>query len=93
MAQCRQCVCREVTGIKNETLGTIIKNHPNIIPSPLDIAISKIFGFASEQWHHLKEGCEPKYEEAELLVHLSASICSYLCKKHIETKKSISPWG
>ena len=38
--------------------------------------------FASEQGRHLKEGGEPNYEEAELVVHLSASLCAYLAKKN-----------
>jgi hypothetical protein len=44
--------------------------------------ISKVYGFASEQGRHLKEGGVPNYEEAELVVHLSASLCTYLAKKN-----------
>ena len=39
------------------------------------------WGFSSEQGRHLREGRPPKIDEAELLVHLSASICLYLSKK------------
>lgn len=76
-----ECVCREVTGDPKATLGALINNNPNIVPKPLDEAIKKIWGFSSEQGRHLQEGRVPAYEEAELLVHLSASLCSYLSKK------------
>lgn len=69
-----ECVCREVTRDKKATLGTLINDHPNIVPKPLDDAIKKIWG-ASEQGRH------PSYEEAELLVYLSASLCVYLTNK------------
>lgn len=78
-----ECVCRVVSGDKKDTLGTLISKHPNIVPSPLNEAIKKIWGFSSEQGRHLREGCEPSFEEAELMVHLSASLCTYLSKKHI----------
>jgi hypothetical protein len=77
-----ECLCREVTGDKKDTLGTLMKDYPEIVPNPLGEAIKKIWGFSSEQGRHLKEGGAPEYEEAELLVHLSASLCVYLGKKH-----------
>jgi len=76
-----ECVCREVAKDKKATLGTLINDHPNIVPKPLDDAIKKIWGFSSEQGRHLQEGRNPSYEEAELLVHLSASLCVYLTNK------------
>lgn len=75
-----ECVCREVTRDKKATLGTLINDHPNIVPKPLDDAIKKSGG-SSEQGRHLQEGRHPSYEEAELLVHLSASLCVYLTNK------------
>ena len=79
-----ECLCREVTGDKKATLGKIISYHPNIVPKPLDNVIKEIFGFASEQGRHLREGYNPSYEEAELVVHLCASLCSYLSKKNFK---------
>ena len=76
-----ECVARKVSGSK-ETLGQLIKDNPDIVPRPTDEIVSKIFGYASEWGRHLKEGRNPDYEEAELIVHLSASFCSYLSKKH-----------
>lgn len=79
-----ECLCREITGDKKRTLGQLINNNPDIVPAPLNIVVEKIFGFASEQGRHLKEGKAPNYEEAELVVHLSASLCTYLTKKNFK---------
>ncbi len=76
-----ECVCRKISGDEKDTLGDVIKKHPDLVPSPLNEAISKIWGFSSEQGRHLREGRTPKIDEAELLVHLSASICLYMSKK------------
>lgn len=77
-----ECLCREITGQKSATLGKLINDHPGIVPQPLNKVVSEIFGFSSEQGRHLREGEAPNYEEAELVVHLSASLCTYLCKKN-----------
>ena len=82
-----ECVAREVATSK-ETLGKLIKDNPDIVPRPTDEIVSKIFGYASEWGRHLKEGRNPDYEEAELIVHLSASFCSYLSKKHFPISKT-----
>lgn len=78
---CLECVTREITGDKKSTLGELLKKFPGIIPAPLDIAVSKIWGFSSEQGRHLKEGKTPEYLEAELIVELTSSISSYIGKK------------
>lgn len=78
-----ECVCREISGDKRATLGKIIKDNSGLVPKPLDDVITKVFGFASEQGRHLREGGTPNFEEAELVVHLSASLCTYLVKKNL----------
>lgn len=82
-----ECVARKIVGSK-DTLGKLIKDNPDIVPRPTDEIVSKIFGYASEWGRHLKEGFNPDYEEAELIVHLSASFCSYLSKKHFPKTKT-----
>ena len=76
-----ECVAREFTGDKKSTLGNLLKKFPKLIPAPLDIAISKIWGFASEKGRHLKEGHSPDFIEAELIVEVVAAISTYLSKK------------
>ena len=78
---CLECVCRETTGDKKATLGELIKKFPGIVPKPLDGAIEKIWGFTSEQGRHLREGNQPDYLEAELVVELTAALATYLGKK------------
>lgn len=83
-----ECLAREVTNDKNETLGRIIKNHKDIVPVPLDKAVDAMWGFASNHARHLSEGNSLSYEEAELIVHLTASLCTYLAKKHFPQKQT-----
>ncbi|HTK22516.1 MAG TPA: hypothetical protein VL442_23520 [Mucilaginibacter sp.] len=76
-----ECVAREITGATNLTLGELIKKHRAIVPPPLDKVVEQIWGYSSEQGRHLREGREPGFDEAELLVGLSASLGAYLAKK------------
>ncbi|MBS1572856.1 MAG: hypothetical protein JST62_10710 [Bacteroidetes bacterium] len=79
---CLECISREITGDRKLTMGKIIEKHPNIVPKPLDSAIEKIWGFASNQGRHLQEGQAPEYLEAELVVELTSAIATYLGKKY-----------
>lgn len=81
-----ECLCREITGEKKSTLGRLISDHPNIVPRPLNKVVGEVFGFSSEQGRHLREGRTPNYEEAELVVHLCASVCTYLSRKQFNAK-------
>lgn len=78
---CLECVTREFTGDTKSTLGDLMKKFPGAIPTPLDQAVTKIWGFTSEQGRHLKEGNVPEYLEAELVVEVTAAISTYLGKK------------
>lgn len=78
---CLECVTREITGDKKSTLGDLMKKFPSIMPSPLDQAVTKIWGYTSEQGRHLREGQTPEYLEAELVVEVTAAISTYLGKK------------
>lgn len=76
-----ECVAREVTGASSLTLGALIGRNRDVVPPPLDKAVESIWGYSSEQGRHLREGREPGFEEAELLVGLSASLGTYLARK------------
>jgi hypothetical protein len=82
---CLECVTREVTGDTKSTLGDLMKKFPGVIPSLLDQAVTKIWGFTSEQGRHLREGQAPEYLEAELVVEVTSAIATYLGKKLITT--------
>ena len=80
-AGCLECVARDVTGDKKATLGEIIKKHPGLVPRPLDTAIEKMWGYASNEVRHVAEGQQPGREEAELMVGIAATMATYLSKK------------
>jgi hypothetical protein len=77
-----ECVARSYTGESKATLGEIMKRHRDLLPKPLDEAVTKLWGFASENARHINEGQTPTFEEAELVVTIVSSICTYLAKKN-----------
>ena len=83
---CLECVAREATGDKKATLGELMKKYTVDVDIPglqkkLQQAVTKIWGFTSEQGRHLREGEAPEYLEAELVVEVTAAISTYLGKK------------
>lgn len=73
-----ECTARETTGDARATLGDILKRHPDVVPKPLDDALGKMWGYASETARHVREGRTPSRAEAELVVGVASSTCSYL---------------
>lgn len=76
-----ECVAREVTGDKKGTLGELIKRNPGMIPAPLDQSIEKLWGFASEYGRHIREGRNPEFKEAQLVVGVCSAAITYLLAK------------
>lgn len=76
-----ECVARACCGDEKATLGEILKRHRDLIPKPLDEAVTKLWGYASENARHISEGRSPSYEEAELVVGVVATIVTYLSRK------------
>jgi len=72
-----ECVAREYDGTTG-TLGSIISRLP--LPKPMDEAVRKLWGFASEQGRHIMEGRDPAFEEAELVVTTAAAVSVYLIR-------------
>jgi hypothetical protein len=77
-----ECVARRACGDEKATLGDVIKRYADLIPRPLDEAITKLWGFASENARHIREGREPTYAEAELVVSVAAAAGNYLARKN-----------
>jgi hypothetical protein len=75
-----ECVARDVCGDEHATLGEVIKRYPGIIPKPLDEAVAKAWGFASEMARHIREGRRPERKDVELIVGLAATVATYLCR-------------
>lgn len=76
-----ECVARHITGDPKANLGMILKRHRTMLPAPLDEAVAMDWGYASEHGRHLREGRNPSFQEAELLVGLSAALSNYIIKK------------
>ncbi|MNM42304.1 hypothetical protein D3C81_531370 [compost metagenome] len=76
-----ECVARHITGDPKANLGMILKRHRTMLPAPLDEAVAMAWGYASEHGRHLREGRNPSFQEAELLVGLSAALSNYIIKK------------
>ena len=74
-----ECVAQDVIGSK-QTLGQMVGNLN--LPKPLDEAVSKLYGFASQHGRHVSEQSRPAPEDAELLVQVACAVCTYLAKKH-----------
>ena len=76
-----ECVARDVTSDPKATLGSLLKLHKDLFPKPVDTAVDKLWGFASENGRHLAEGRAPSREEAMLVVGIAASLSNYLVHK------------
>ncbi len=68
-----------------------------MIPKPLDQAVIKAWGFASEYGRHIKEGHESSFQDAEFIVGICSSVGSYLLKlkkdnSSARTRETEVPW-
>jgi hypothetical protein len=82
-----ECLAREITGEPNRTFGDILNRNPNLLRSPLDGAMHKLWGFASQAGRHIREGGAPTVPEAVLVFGIvSASIAFMLESERIETE-------
>jgi hypothetical protein len=74
-----ECTARDVTGERNLTLGRIVPRLA-LVP-PLDTAVEKLWGYASERARHIREGQAITSEEAELVVSVACAVCTFLAKR------------
>ncbi len=76
-----ECVARSVCGESGATLGAVLSRHKNLFPPPMNAALEKLWGFASERGRHLREGHEPEHDDVVLVVHVAAAATLYLAAK------------
>ncbi len=76
-----ECVVRDVTSDPKPTLGKLMQKHPGLFPKPIDEAVEKLWGYASENARHGREGNDPTREEAMLIVGVAATLANYLIHK------------
>jgi len=75
-----ECVARDHASSR-DTLGDVIKRNRALFPQPIDTLMEKAWGYTSNFGRHIEEGHAPTFEEAEMVVGLSAVICRYLARK------------
>lgn len=83
-----ECVMRDMCGDTKATLGELIKKYPGQIPKPLDQGIEKLWGYASEEARHIREGGQLSRDEVELVVGIAAAVSTYLAHQKNSTKGS-----
>jgi len=76
-----ECVARDVAGDPKARLGQILQRYPGLLPAPLDNALEKVWGFASESARHVREGRTVDRAEAELVVGMAAAAATYMIAK------------
>ena len=74
-----EATAREVAGQPNLTLGKLV---PLLgLPAPLDQAVHKLWGYASDRGRHVREQQVVDGTEAELVVAVSGSLCAFLAQR------------
>ena len=76
-----ECVARVATGDTKATLGEIVKHNPGLLPPPMDGAVEKMWGYASQVARHVQEGTAPGWDDAQAAVGLAAVVVTYLSAK------------
>lgn len=74
-----ESTARDVTGRPNRTLGQLIWDLG--LPRPLDTAVEKLWGYASDRARHIREGQPVDTAEAELLVSVACAVCTFLTRR------------
>jgi hypothetical protein len=74
-----ECVARDIARDRKRTLGELI---PKLgLPRPLDEAVIKLWGYASERARHRREGEAVSDDEAEMVVSVAAAVSTFLAKR------------
>ena len=75
-----ESTARDVTGRPNRTLGRLVNELD--LPRPLDTAVEKLWGFASDRARHIREAQAVDIAEAELVVSIACAVCTFLAKQN-----------
>ncbi len=74
-----EATAREISSQPNLTLGKLVSKLD--LPTPLDQAVHKLWGYASEYARHIHEGKSIDDSEAELIVAIAGSLCAFLVQR------------
>ena len=74
-----EATAREAAGQLNPTLGKLV---PELgLPAPLDQAVHKLWGYASDRSRHIRERQAVDHAEAELVVAIAGALCEFLAHR------------
>ena len=76
-----EATARDITGQPKRTLGQLVPELD--LPQPLDKAIEKLWGYASDRARHGREGQAVDTAEGELLVSVAGAVCIFITKKNL----------
>lgn len=76
-----EATARYVLNEPDKTLGALVSQLP--LPEPLEIAVDKLWGYASQNARHMDESksVDVNITDAELLVNVAGAVCIYLVKR------------
>ena len=74
-----EATARAVTGERKPTLGKLISELN--LPSPLDKATHKLWGYASNEARHVSEQRTIDRTEAELIVTVAGALCAFISQQ------------
>ena len=74
-----EATARGVTDRPNPTLGKLVSVLD--LPAPLDQALHKLWGYASDRGRHIREQQDVDHAEAELIVSVAGSLCAFLAQR------------
>ena len=73
-----ECLLRDIFGEEKATLGEIVNKYKSKITSPLDILITKLWGYSSNHGRHMGEGAMPSFAEAQFVLYTTCAIIIFL---------------
>lgn len=79
-----EATVRYVLNEPDKTLGALVSQLQ--LPKPLEIAVDKLWGYASQNARHMDESksVDVNIFDAELLVSIAGAVCTYLVKRTSE---------
>lgn len=73
-----EATARDIAGQEKATLGKLVDSLG--LKPPLDTALDKLWGYASNEARHGRENSALSTDEAELIVGVAGVVCSFLAK-------------
>jgi hypothetical protein len=76
-----EAIVRDLTHQPTATLGQLLQRNPTLIPKPLNVAVERAWGYASQAGRHVLEGQRLNRDDVEFVVGLAALVSTYLVRR------------